>query len=163
LTITNGVDADGLGGNWDRPDVNPNGKKNVRAVPLATSPTGYINPDTPNRDPINPAEAMYIALPAQTGPVPLRTGNLGRNTERSAGINNFNVNLEKRIRLTEHANLELRTEFYNIFNHPQFGSPSVSPFSPGQQGFFTNATTAPSGQFLLPNIADGGGRVIRYH
>ena len=58
--------------------------------------------------------------------------------------------------------VELRTEFYNIFNHPQFGFPSISPFSPGQQGFFTNVTTAPNGQFLLPNIADAGGRVLRY-
>jgi outer membrane receptor protein involved in Fe transport len=162
LTITNGVDADGLGGALDRPDFNPNGRKNVRAVPLATSPTGYINPDTANREPINPADAMYITLPAHTGAQPLRTGTLGRNTERSPGITNFDVNLQKRIRLTERFNLELRTEFYNIFNHPQFGSPSISPFSPGQQGFFTNATTAPNGQFLLPNIADGGGRVLRY-
>ena len=162
LTITNGVDADGLGGAFDRPDYNPNGRKNVRAVPLATSPTGYINPDTPNRDPINPAEAMYIALPTFTGTQPLRTGTLGRNTERSKGIANFDVNLQKRIRLTERFNLEFRTEFYNIFNNPQFGFPSISPFSPGAQGFFTNVTTGPAGQFLLPNIADGGGRVLRH-
>lgn len=162
LTITNGVDADGLGGALDRPDYNPNGRKNVRAVPLATSPTGYYNPDTATRDPINPAEAMYIALPTHTGAQPLRTGTLGRNTERSDGITNFDVNLQKKIKLTERFDLELRTEFYNIFNHPQFGFPSISPFSPGAQGFFTNVTTAPNGQFLLPNIADGGGRVLRY-
>ncbi|MEO7653266.1 MAG: carboxypeptidase regulatory-like domain-containing protein, partial [Bryobacteraceae bacterium] len=45
-TVVNGQDADGLGGSgFDRPNLNPAGRAGVRAVPNATSPTGYLNPD----------------------------------------------------------------------------------------------------------------------
>jgi hypothetical protein len=55
------------------------------------------------------------------GSVP-RTGNLGRNTVRTRGINNFDVNLTKRVNITEGVRLDFRTEFFNILNHPQFTS-----------------------------------------
>jgi hypothetical protein len=64
--------------------------------------------------------------------------------------------------------LEFRTEFYNIFNHPQYGSGSASPFSPGDAGVSASVlgSTGNSGglpgRFLHPEFADGGGRVIRY-
>src|SRR5262249_26709316 len=41
LNVFNGVDADGIGGNFDRPDYNPSGQPGVRAVPNSSSPTGY--------------------------------------------------------------------------------------------------------------------------
>jgi hypothetical protein len=98
-----------------------------------------------------------------------RTGNLGRNTERSPGLNNWNVNLLKRTRMTEGTTLEFRTEFYNIFNHPQIGQGSVSPFAPTGNPTASNfiassVNTSTAGFFLVPNtsLADGGGRVIRY-
>ena len=49
------------------------------------------------------------------------TGNAGRNTERVPGLNNWNVNLIKNVRITERFRTEFRTEFYNIWNHPQYG------------------------------------------
>jgi hypothetical protein len=161
LNVQNGVDADGLGGAGDRPIYNPNGDKGVRAVPRLTSPTGYVNPDAGNA-PIDPARAQYIGIAAHSGPLALPTGNLGRNTLFTPGINNFSVNLQKSIRLVEGWHLQMRGEFYNIFNHPQYGVPSVSPFSPGQQGIATIVTTSPAGRFLQPQFADGGGRVLRY-
>ena len=89
-------------------------------------------------------------------------GNLGRNTLRTRGINNFNVNLLKRINITEGTHLEFRTEFYNVFNHPQYGLGSVSPFSPGDTGVSASVIGSTAGRFLHPEFADGGGRVIRY-
>jgi hypothetical protein len=168
LTVVNGVDADSIGGNLDRPDYNPAGQRNVRAVPaLATATVNpctvavgavyYTNPDAGNAC-INPANAQYIGILAGTG----RRGSLGRNTLRTRGTNNWNVNLLKRIRLSETTRLELRAEFYNIFNHPQYGQGSVSPFSPGSTGVAANVFTSAAGQFLQPQFADGGGRVIRY-
>lgn len=162
LTIVNGVDADGLGGALDRPDYNPNGQRNVRAVPNATSPTGYVNPDN-NNAPINAADAMYIGLPVNTGATPLRTGNLGRNTERTPGISNFDVTAIKNIRLNERVRFELRGEMFNIFNHPQYTVGSVSPFSPAAGGVPASVFNSAATQFLNPGIADGGGRVIRYN
>lgn len=157
-TITNGVDADGIGGNLDRPDFNPNGQKHVRAVASNSSPTGYVNPDA-NNAPIDPKTAQFIQVPSGSG----RTGNLGRNTERTNPTDNLNANILKRVKLTERFSLEFRTEFYNILNHPQFGLLSVSPFSPSSAGSVgANVATTPAGRFQNETFLDGGQRVIRY-
>ncbi|HEV2728452.1 MAG TPA: hypothetical protein VGV15_00340, partial [Terriglobales bacterium] len=43
---------------------------------------------------------------------------------RQQGINNFDFAVFKKTTIGERANIELRTEFFNIFNHPQFGPPN---------------------------------------
>nr|MBA3442094.1 hypothetical protein [Pyrinomonadaceae bacterium] len=135
--------------------------------------TGYINPDA-NNAPIDPNTARYIANPtfiagnAFESGIP-RVGTAPRNSERSPGIENFDFNILKRTRISETTAVEFRTEFYNIFNHPQYGEGSVSPFAPlrnpgGSNFIGTNTTGSAAGVFLQPNtrLSDGGGRVIRY-
>ncbi|MEJ7604737.1 MAG: TonB-dependent receptor [Bryobacteraceae bacterium] len=91
-SVSNGADADGLGGAGDRPDFNPSGRPGVRARPDNSSPTGFANPDAAGgAAPIDRSEARYIGLSANVG----RTGNLGRNTERIPGIENWNANVSK--------------------------------------------------------------------
>ncbi len=158
LNVTNGQDADSIGGNLDRPDFNPNGRKNVRAIPNATSPTGYVNPDN-NNAPIDRSEAMFIGIAANSG----RTGNLGRNTLRTPGIINWDMNLAKKIAITERFNLQFRAEFFNLLNHPQFGIPSASAFSPVQAGIPANVFTSLPGQFLKREVPDGGARIVRFN
>jgi hypothetical protein len=163
-TVLNGQDADGLGGaTYDRPNFNPAGRKGVRAVPSSTSPTGYRNPDAGN-EPIDPREARYIGISANTGPSPAPPGNLGRNTERAPGTRNFDVNLIKNIRMTEGVSLQFRTEFFNLFNTPQHGRVSESPFAPSQnlQTVSANVFNSQPGLFLNETAPDGGGRVIRW-
>jgi outer membrane receptor protein involved in Fe transport len=175
FNVSNGVDADGIGGSAnDRPNVNPLGQRGVRAVPVVNAQgfiTGYINPDAGNA-PIDPATAYYIANPAFVaglpGSVP-RIGTAPRNSERTPGTNMWNMNFTKRTRIGESTALEFRTEFYNIFNHPNFGQSSVSPFSPpgnpsGANFVGSNTTGSATDVFLKPNsrLSDGGGRVIRY-
>ena len=168
LTVVNGQDADSIGGNLDRPDFNPNGQTGVRAVPaiatatanpcsVAIGSTFYTNPDNGGAC-INPANAQYIGLLAGTG----RRGTLGRNTLRTPGQNNWNLNLLKRVNVGEAKFFELRAEFYNLFNHPQYGTQSVSPFAPLPTGVPANVFTSAAGQFLHPEFSEGGGRVIRY-
>ncbi len=168
LTVTNGADADAIGGNLDRPDYNHSGLPGVRAVPalatassnpcsVAVGATYYTNPDAGGAC-IDPSFAQYIGILAGTG----RRGNLGRNTLRSPGTNNWNVNLLKRVRLTENTNFEFRTEFFNIFNHPQYGQASVSPFNVTPTGIAASVINASPGRFLRPEFDEGGGRVIRY-
>jgi Carboxypeptidase regulatory-like domain/TonB-dependent Receptor Plug Domain len=157
-TVVNGIDADGIGGNNDRPDANPNGIRGVRAVPNASSPTGYVNPDLPGSPAIDPKTAQYVVLPANSG----RTGNAGRNTERTPGQNNVNASFFKYFKITEKLKMELRAETYNTLNHPQLGTPSVSPFAAGVGSLSSNAATGLQGRFLNPTFMDGGGRVIRY-
>jgi hypothetical protein len=157
FTVANGQDSNGVAGNNDRPDFNPNGRKGVRAVPNATSATGYVNPDA-NNAPINPAEARYIGILAGSN----RTGTLGRNTERTKGTNLFDFTLQKRFRVTERLGLQFRAEMFNAFNRPNYGTASISPFSPATAGPSATVFTSPGGNFLQPQFGDGGGRVVRY-
>jgi Carboxypeptidase regulatory-like domain/TonB dependent receptor len=45
-------------------------------------------------------------------------------TLRQQGINNFDFAVFKKTTIAERANIEFRTEFFNLFNHPQFGPPN---------------------------------------
>jgi hypothetical protein len=47
-------------------------------------------------------------------------GNVGRNSLRGPGLNNFDVGLYKNTAITEKTSLQLRIEFYNVMNHTQF-------------------------------------------
>jgi hypothetical protein len=162
LNVVNGLEADGLGSNDDRPNINPAGRPGTRAVIDASSPTGYVDPDR-GRAPVDPAQARYILVPAASGPNVLPTGNAGRNTERMPGLNNFDVTLSKSVVVVpEKLRCEFRTEFFNFFNHPQYGRPSASPFHPGQQATSASVSASPAGRFLQHQFADGGGRSVRY-
>jgi hypothetical protein len=50
-------------------------------------------------------------------------GNAGRNSFHGPGINNWDFGLYKDTNITEKTKLELRFEFFNIFNHAQFFNP----------------------------------------
>jgi Carboxypeptidase regulatory-like domain/TonB dependent receptor len=58
-------------------------------------------------------------------------GNLGRNTVRGPGINNWDISFLKRTSLTEFKSLEFRAELFNAFNHAQFLTSGTST----NQGF----------------------------
>jgi outer membrane receptor protein involved in Fe transport len=142
FTIFNGQDADGLGGaGVDRPDFNPNGRRGVRAVPNATSPTGFVNPDiqtaaNPAGIPINPMEAQFIGRAANGTTGALRAGTLGRNTERTLGTATFNFNIQKSVKIREGMKVEFRTEFFNLFNSPLFGAVGSNVFNAQPGTFF---------------------------
>ena len=87
----------------------PNGSPNPNFGRI----TGYINPDA-NNAPIDPNTAQFIANPTFIAGNPFesgipRVGTLGRNTERTPGTNNFNINILKRIRVSESARIEFRS------------------------------------------------------
>lgn len=50
-------------------------------------------------------------------------GNAGRNILDGPGYQNVNFSLVKNTALKERATLQFRTEFFNLFNHPNFGLP----------------------------------------
>ncbi len=62
-------------------------------------------------------------------------------TLRAAGINNFDFAIFKRTNFAERYGLEFRTEFFNLFNHPQFGFPSQNL---GSADFGAISSTVPS-------------------
>jgi hypothetical protein len=77
---------------------------------------------------INPAA---FAIPANG-----TFGNAPRDVARGPGAWQIDMGLGKQISLTERLNLKFRAEFFNIFNHPQYGQPQ-SDFSAGP-GVFGN-------------------------
>jgi len=78
-------------------------------------------------------------------------GSEGRtdSTLRTPGINNFDFAVFKRIPFTERLNLEFRTEFFNLFNHPYFAPPGTgfngTPTGSGNNGFGQITSTVQNG------------------
>ena len=70
---------------------------------------------------------------------PLGTfGNAGRNVVEIPGLNNWDLSLFKDTQLTESVKLQFRAEFYNAFNHTQFGQPDLGV----QSAFFGQISSA---------------------
>jgi hypothetical protein len=63
---------------------------------------------------------------AFTEPNPGTQGDFGRNVLRGFGATQADVALQRQFHLTERLNLRFRSEFFNIFNHPNFGPPNNS-------------------------------------
>jgi hypothetical protein len=61
---------------------------------------------------------------------------------RTDPIRNLDMNLSKKFKIREGASLELRAEFFNAFNHPNFGAPNTrfsSSTNPGSFGLFQDS------------------------
>jgi hypothetical protein len=67
-------------------------------------------------------------------------GNLGRNSLRGPTYKQWDLSIHKNTAITERVNLQLRAEFFNLLNHPNFASPVLPLFlaDPGVNGFAIN-------------------------
>ena len=81
--------------------------------------------------------------PAPTG----QQGNFGRNVLRGFGAWQADVGLQRQFRVSEKIGLRFRAEFFNVLNHPNFGSPINTLTSP-LFGFST--------QMLSNSLGSGG-------
>ena len=89
---------------------------------------GLTNPKTNGGYYFNPA-AFLCTTAGVTGPcVPSSGyGTTGRDFFRGPGRINLDLALAKTTAFTEHINLELRLEAFNVFNHTQFANPDTNP------------------------------------
>jgi len=129
-----------------RPDVVP-------GVPFYLFPSG-----APGGKVINPA--------AFTTPVPATAqGDLGRNALRGFGATQWDITLRRQFHFTERISLQARGDFFNIFNHPNFGSPINYLSSPlfGQATMTLANSLGSGGQSggLNPLYQIGGPRSIQ--
>jgi hypothetical protein len=76
------------------------------------------NPNLSNRTP-----DQWFNQSAFSFPGPGTFGNAGRNILDGPGYQNVNASLVKNTTLSEHFNLQLRAEIFNLFNHPNFNLP----------------------------------------
>ena len=60
-----------------------------------------------------------FATPSASAPF----GNLGRNAFRAPGLAQWDFSVNKSFRFTERFSAQLRSEFFNVLNHTNFGLP----------------------------------------
>jgi hypothetical protein len=89
---------------------------------------------------INPAAFAYPAAPSGFGDAP-------RDLVRGPGTWQIDLSADKTFHLWDRGRLQFRSEFYNIFNHPQLGAPNptcnnlTAPGTTGCGSVFANITT----------------------
>jgi Carboxypeptidase regulatory-like domain/TonB dependent receptor len=121
LVFADGIDL------YPRPDVVP-------GVPLVLYQSQY-----PGGKAFNPA----AFTPPPTG----QQGDFGRNVLRGFGAWQADVAFQRQFQLTEKVGLHFRGEFFNLFNHPNFGPPDNN---------LTDALFGLSTQTLASSLGSGG-------
>ncbi|HET7108326.1 MAG TPA: TonB-dependent receptor [Candidatus Acidoferrum sp.] len=94
---------------------------------------------------INPATgAICATLVVPTCINSMHFGSEGRNSLIGPHFRQFDFSIYKKTPITEHMNMELRFEAYNLFNHPNFANPYLPNFiaDAAQQGINANGTSA---------------------
>ena len=136
FTLYSNNDSSQQGNGLDRPDLigpiqylnprststfNANNASCLGAPATGTTTSGnfWFNPNSFNcTSPYNNDGSINPAG------VPLFTfGTMPRNVLRGPGINNYDLSLTKKTKITESKLLEFRAEFFNAFNHAQFYNP----------------------------------------
>jgi hypothetical protein len=155
ITLRSGNDANlNLDNAGDRGILNPNGLEGVGSLvtPLTNTggaTVGYL---------VNNPNAKYI----QTGAGAV--SNIGRNTFLLPAINNFDISIMKNFKFGESKTIQLRADFFNAFNHPQYVPGSVNSVDPvGTTGLTTLNQISPlTPDFLQPSqVLSSNPRVIQ--
>jgi hypothetical protein len=102
-------------------------------------------------------------------PANCQFGNLGRNALRGPDFAWSDFYLTKSFALSERVRLRFDTQFFNVFNHPNFGLPSMAlagiPGRPSTQtgfGALTYATSPPTGLLGVGLGGDSTPRMIAF-
>jgi hypothetical protein len=169
ITIRSGNDANQNGDNaGDRAILNPGGTEGIGSTVTAlvrTCPSfnldGTCTTSTASRTigyVANNPNAKYI----QTGDGAVST--IGRNTFLLSPINNFDISIFKNFRFGESKYIQVRADFFNAFNHPQYVPGSVNTVDPiATTGLTTLNQIAPlTTDFLNPSkVLSSNPRVIQ--
>ncbi len=148
IVSVQGIDLNGdLNAFNDRPAIsNPAAPANSVAILDSefgiTSPTGYVDA---NGNPISLNSARYVVDPS------IRTGLVGRNTLRAPRVNRLDLSLNKAFKMPfEGHKLEVRFDFFNVFNHPNYTWANPAIGSDNSNGDVLNPF------FNNPGLNDGG-------
>jgi hypothetical protein len=109
--VTTNQTLTGFSGNVVRPDV------------LGKIPTSY-SPAANGNIQYFPSAACTTPTPGCIFLVANHFGNLGRNVVIGPGFENVDFSLYKTTKLNERFGTQFRAEFFNLFNHPNFGQPN---------------------------------------
>ena len=106
------------------------GTYNLRPDLIQGKPLYISDPSVPRSRRFNPA--------AFTIPFTERQGTFGRNALRGFPVYQVDFAVRRQFNFTERTSLQLKGEFFNIFNHPNFGDPD------GTLDFFSGLLPNPS-------------------
>jgi hypothetical protein len=148
IPIITSNDTSGTFNFHQRPNLVP-GKNPILAH--WTPATGYLNPLAFRQ----PADGTF--------------GDLGRNQIYGPGFWDYDFSISKNFQIREELHLQLRAEFFNIFNHPNFALPS-NVITPGVNSDGSiNPNASPVGAITQtpdvaqgnPGLGGGGPRVLQ--
>jgi hypothetical protein len=90
-------------------------------------------------------------------PTAQRQGSLGRNVIRGFGMYQADVDIRREFSLRERLRLQLKAEFFNLTNHPNFGDPTASLGTVAANGALTfNTAFGRSPSMLGQTLGTGG-------
>jgi hypothetical protein len=114
-----------------------------------------VNPILPNWNPFT----GYLNANAFSQPPQGTFGDLGRDSVFGPGYSNLDFSVTKNTKIYERLNLQLRAEFFNLFNHPNFALPAggVNP-GVGPAGLISQTPDVAQGN---PGLGGGGPRVVQ--
>jgi hypothetical protein len=103
----------------DTPDGNTNNQRPDLVPGVSLTPPG------------GQSVGAWINPAAFATPAPGTWGDAPRNLLRAPGAWQIDMGVSKRLLLTERLQLQFRTDIFNIFNHPQYGSPNADVSAKG--------------------------------
>jgi len=136
-------------------------------IPGVTQPgtIQWLNPDAF----VSTVDPSTGACYGGDSPKNCQFGNLGRNALRGPDFTWSDFYLTKLFSLTEHAKLRIEGQLFNVFNHPNFGLPSMVlagiPGKPNTQtgfGALTYTTSPPTGLLGVGLGGDNSPRMIAF-
>jgi hypothetical protein len=113
----------------------------VTSGSIGTRINGYLNPAA-----FTTAPLLYPTLCDPVNNPNFCTtgfGNLGRNTFRGPGQQNWDFSLIKNFKLTERQELRFTTDFFNIWNHANFSNPAFTDVEGGNFGVINSTVGTP--------------------
>ncbi|HXR32893.1 MAG TPA: carboxypeptidase regulatory-like domain-containing protein [Verrucomicrobiae bacterium] len=138
-----------------------------KAIPGVTQPgtVQWLNPDAF----VSTVDPMTGACNGGDSPENCRFGNLGRNALRGPNFAWSDFYLTKWFPLSERVKMRFDIQFFNVFNHPNFGLPSMVlagiPGEPSTQtgfGALTYTTSPPTGLLGVGLGGDSTPRMIAF-
>jgi len=135
--------------------------RSAAPVTVASAPVILAGTQFNGRPNLVPGVPVYLTGPQFAGGIALnkaafiapaagQQGNLSRNQLRLFDAWQENFSLRRQFKIRERVALQFRAEFFNIFNHPNFGNPTTANLS------ISSALFGLSTQTLASSLGSGG-------